>query len=737
MNLAKGMNRNQLKLIAISAMVCDHFAWGFLDFMSPLSQILHVIGRFTIPIMCFFVAEGFKKTSDINKYILRMMSFWIISIVPFYMFFHNEYGYRQNIIFDLLLGLLMLTICESKKIKKITKIGGVILISVVSLVIGGWPIIPMLYILVFYYAKDFKSKAKGVCILTIMLVLFLGIAIELNNIWHFAPYDWHWYEKLYFLGFILPLFVLRKYNGNKGKEFGGRYFFYLFYPAHFLVLYVIKKVMLGVTFEEIYIFLHVLAIVVEFIMIILAKVQKPSHAQNGFLICAIASMIYTFGFLVEITSVTMDGVFAAIKIEYFGECLVVIGFTWFMKEFWKKDIPKFIFVLEIFITYITMWSIFTVEGNHIFYKSMTMEYGGPLPRIILEYGIGFYLFLLYLGVFCLVAMLMAFVAYKKSHGVEKKRMQLMFYAPICLWLPYVVRELGLTGGYEIPSIGIMATVFLIGMAVIRYGYFDSLSLARENALNHAKEGVLVIDLDNRVLYYNKIVKQIFGDVTENIDVYKHNILGDVFNGNIKNMQINDAIYEMRIEALKEGGYNVGYMLWVINITEYHKKIMQISEDARKDPLTGVDNRGYYEIALQKFIDDDGIGTMFMLDLDNFKGVNDTFGHQAGDEVLIMFSDVLKSVVGNIGDLCRIGGDEFSIFIRDIVNQSEIDVIAKQLIEEFQVKIAGTKYKNVITTSIGIAVYNGDENLSYEELYSRADKALYFSKNNGKNMYHYY
>ena len=55
-----GLNRTQLKFIAICAMVCDHTAWGFVEFWSPLGQILHVIGRLTIPIMCFFVAEGYR-----------------------------------------------------------------------------------------------------------------------------------------------------------------------------------------------------------------------------------------------------------------------------------------------------------------------------------------------------------------------------------------------------------------------------------------------------------------------------------------------------------------------------------------------------------------------------------------------------------------------------------------------------------------------------------------------------
>ena len=114
----KTLDRTQLKLIAICAMVIDHTAWGFAEFMTPLGQIMHIMGRFTLPIMCFFVAEGFRKTSNIKAYITRMACFAVVAMIPFYLFFHEEYEYRQNIIFDLLLGLLMLTVLEHEKLKK-------------------------------------------------------------------------------------------------------------------------------------------------------------------------------------------------------------------------------------------------------------------------------------------------------------------------------------------------------------------------------------------------------------------------------------------------------------------------------------------------------------------------------------------------------------------------------------------------------------------------------------------
>lgn len=99
--------------------------------------MLHIIGRLTIPIMCFFIAEGFRKTHDLKKYILRMTIFAAVTFVPFYLFFHEEYAYRQKIIFDYLLALLLLTVLESKKLGKPAKVMLSILLAVISLVIGG------------------------------------------------------------------------------------------------------------------------------------------------------------------------------------------------------------------------------------------------------------------------------------------------------------------------------------------------------------------------------------------------------------------------------------------------------------------------------------------------------------------------------------------------------------------------------------------------------------------------
>lgn len=590
----KELNRTQLKTIAICAMICDHLAWGFLDFFTPLAQVMHIIGRFTIPIMCFFIAEGYRHTSDLKRYFSRMICFWLISVLPFYLFFGKLYDYRQNIIFDLLLGLTALTILEHPTLKKWQKVLFTACVFLVSAFIGGWPIMPMLFILVFYYVKDFKKQVIWICSLTVLLVLFLIITILLNNVYQFSHYDWVWYDKIYLLGFMLPLLVLKHYNGKKGKTLLSSYFFYTFYPAHFIVLVLLQKISRGVTAYEVYTFMQVVALLILLAILVKVALVKPSRAQMATLMVIFFALMYTFGFLIEITTISTAVYYAAIKIEYLGECLLVVAFTLFIKELCHKAIPNFIYVLELLIGTVTMWCIFTVGRNRFFYKGMSMYTSGPFPRVSLTYGTGFYLFTAYLAICCTAGIIICYRTARKCHGVERNRLHCCIAAIICPWLPVILRSLGLTGGYEIPSLGIVGSALFICLALLKYGFFDSVALAGENALKHGNEGILVINTNRQIVYANHSIQELFGTMREYGNAYEIPQLQDIFEGNTKMLESNGEMYEMRVEPLIESGYLQGYMLWALNMTEHYQQLMKVTDIAKKDALTGIYNRASFE-----------------------------------------------------------------------------------------------------------------------------------------------
>lgn len=729
----KGLNRTQLKLIAICAMVCDHTAWGFVEAMTPLGQIMHIIGRLTVPTMCFFIAEGFRHTSNRKNYLGRMAFFWGATIIPFYIFFHETYDYRQNIIFDLMLGLLMLMVLESKTLKKWHKVVLATGIFVVSAVIGGWVIVPILFILTFYYGKDFKTKAKWICVITITLVTFLVIATNLNQIYHFSKYDWMWYEELYLLGFMLPLFLLKHYNGEKGKNIG-KYFFYIFYPAHFLVLAGIKQFMAGMTVHEIYIGVHIIGLLISLGILVMVVLAKPSKGQTAAILLVLSACIYIFGFIIEIVSTEVNGFYAGTLTQYFGECLLMLGFTMFMAEMCHREVPAFIYALEVVCGIVFMWMLLTTKENHIFYNSMGVSNDGPFPRFLLDRGVGFLLFVVYMVTVCGTCLVFCAIGIVKGTGAERKRILCMVCAILCPWIPNLIRELGLTGGYEVPALGIAGAVLFVEMALIRYGYFDSIALAGENALSHGKEGIMVINAKHIITYYNKRMSEMFDQISLKEDAYKNKLLADIFEGRVQTIEIENRMYEMRVEELMERGYLQGYMLWVFDVTEHHNILMQIKEMADKDSLTGVYNRVCFQNLLEEYFAEMGNGALFMMDITNFKTINDRYGHQAGDELLAQFGQVLLEQ-GEQTFACRIGGDEFCLFCKEVIDAKELEKIADKIKSDFKEKIAGTKYAEATSVSIGITRTLDMVGRDFEKLYSSADKALYVAKNRSKNAYY--
>ena len=154
--------------------------------------------------------------------------------------------------------------------------------------------------------------------------------------------------------------------------------------------------------------------------------------------------------------------------------------------------------------------------------------------------------------------------------------------------------------------------------------------------------------------------------------------------------------------------------------------------AYKDALTGLWNRKYMENSVKKAIHEHEDGCFFMVDLDNFKSVNDTYGHIAGDNVIIQFAKVIR--LSSRGDdiCCRMGGDEFCIFAKG-ASDSMIKSMAERIIHTATVELKKVRGGGNVTVSIGIARL--DETITtFQQLYDNADGALYRVKENGKNAY---
>ncbi len=167
-----------------------------------------------------------------------------------------------------------------------------------------------------------------------------------------------------------------------------------------------------------------------------------------------------------------------------------------------------------------------------------------------------------------------------------------------------------------------------------------------------------------------------------------------------------------------------------------REVSDMKSKSRQDALTGLWNRSYTEEAVNEIIGGGEAGALMMIDMDNFKAINDNYGHIAGDKTLKMFADTLRSFAAEDDILCRIGGDEFVVFVRRITSKSEIGNRASDIISDLCRKLEQCKFDTNSSVSIGIAQAPEDGS-DFARLYNCADKALYYVKQNGKNSYHFY
>lgn len=162
----------------------------------------------------------------------------------------------------------------------------------------------------------------------------------------------------------------------------------------------------------------------------------------------------------------------------------------------------------------------------------------------------------------------------------------------------------------------------------------------------------------------------------------------------------------------------------------HEKTEVLAYKAHHDELTGLKNRSMVYSELQDAINRSGkVETkiaVYFLDLNKFKDINDTLGHDVGDEVLIETARILTETVRSRDDIFRLGGDEFLIIAQDISHQSGIDRLTLKIIEKFSSPILIKGKRLPISLSIGVASYPNDS-LNGEELIKFADIAMYEAK----------
>ncbi len=181
-----------------------------------------------------------------------------------------------------------------------------------------------------------------------------------------------------------------------------------------------------------------------------------------------------------------------------------------------------------------------------------------------------------------------------------------------------------------------------------------------------------------------------------------------------------------VERKKNG--KLRSVLWMIEPIDKEKREREHLEWlSETDRLTGIMNRGGGEERIRQIIENGGVGMLAIMDADKFKSINDTFGHQVGDAVIIAIANCLKKSFRDVDIVMRLGGDEFAVFVSDMNDK----VVANQIIDRFIDRVHDITIPQItdrkIEVSIGAAFMNQTDIKDFETLYKKADSGVYRSK----------
>jgi diguanylate cyclase (GGDEF)-like protein/PAS domain S-box-containing protein len=275
----------------------------------------------------------------------------------------------------------------------------------------------------------------------------------------------------------------------------------------------------------------------------------------------------------------------------------------------------------------------------------------------------------------------------------------------------------------------------------------------------SNDGIMIVDADNNIIEVNPAFTDLTGYAHDEVlgknprllssgkqepefysDMWKAVIEAGFWKGELWNRRKDGEAFlaQMSIYTLKDVQHKVVNRIGVFSdITQSRAEQETVAHQAQHDFLTNLPNRllfrDRFKQQLARAKRHKKKFAVLYIDLDKFKPVNDTLGHQVGDQLLVAVAERLKLQVREIDTVSRFGGDEFAVLMTEVTTRNDVTMLADKILASLSLPYILEGHAIHVTGSMGIAIYP-DDGLDMESILSNADAAMYKAKHNGSNTY---
>lgn len=456
----------------------------------------------------------------------------------------------------------------------------------------------------------------------------------------------------------------------------------------------------------------------------------------------------------ELVSVSLEAKILFARIQFIGIASLPIAWLHFALVYTGRHLHRSFWITIFGITAVVLFFVLFAPLPNIFWGHPALAgLGERFNAVDYDYGPLFYRVLMPLTNLLILASLGLLVhLWAQRHVVYTRQTSLIIVGTI---IPLVTNILYVFGITPVPHMNyssamLSITGMLFGSALFKYQYLELYPLARDVIFEQMNDAVLVLNDKNLIIDANRRAEQLFSDPVDLVGSdFGTALHADVLKG-MEGMEtgrseeavaIRGNLYDVtynRVEGRQ--GHGSCTVILFHDVTERETLHRKIEELGRRDPLTGVYNRRELIAHIEKFytyaFSEHLSLSIIMLDIDGFKDINDTYGHETGDKALEIFAKILYKTIQPNDIVGRYGGDEF-VIVSMGSDSDQAGLLAETIREQVSSRIIPTSQGSFsLKVSLGVKTFLFDGSTPMTDtatgLLSEVDKVLYMAKGAGKD-----
>jgi diguanylate cyclase (GGDEF)-like protein/PAS domain S-box-containing protein len=482
--------------------------------------------------------------------------------------------------------------------------------------------------------------------------------------------------------------------------------------------------------------------------------------------------IWGFSYALSWAFVPLNYKLVCLKTMFFGLTTVPGMFLIFTlrithRDEWITFRNYIILFSEPFIILILVWF-----APGLIFNSIEPVFRNGLAVVQFQRGIGFWVSTVYSYAVIFISFYLLAASYRHANNFFKRQYLLVLIGSILPFALSLFTQFTSTRYTDLDlsaiSFGISGIVY--AYAILRHQLMDVIPIARGRLIENMSDGVLVLDGQGRIVDINPAMKNFLEEEPASFIGKNISDILNIWNGNTDHLltgtetraelrlpHIPSRYLDLRVTPLYDDDHNLNGRLIIFRDITDRKEVekdlrhamdrmqtqlieigllqSQLREQAIRDPLTNLFNRRYLEETLERELARAAREVyplcIVMMDIDHFKNVNDTYGHEAGDLVLKTLAETVTKQSRQGDFVCRFGGEEFVLVMPNIIIEVARERVSSlhKSIESLYIPFG--RFNLNITMSMGISWYpqHGE---SKEDLMRGADRALYIAKDSGRN-----